>query len=471
MSNRLPDPKTNLSDWYQEIIHQAELADNAPVRGCIVIRPYGCDIWETIRNILDKKIKDTGHKNAMFPLLIPESFLKKEADHIEGFAPELAVVTHAGGKLLAEPLVVRPTSETIVHHMFAQWIKSYRDLPLLINQWANVVRWEMRPRAFLRTSEFFWQEGHTAHATEKEALDEVLLMLSIYKDLAENFLAIPVITGKKSEGEKFPGAITTYTFEGFMPDGKALQMGTSHLLSQSFAKAFDMKFQTKEGDVAYPWLTSWGTTTRLIGALVMTHGDKQGLVLPPRVAPIQVVIIPIYKTEAEREAVLLVAEKIKFSLAGKVRIYIDEDEQKTPGKKFYDWELRGVPVRLEIGPKDLAHEHAMVVDRLGIEKAPHPLKTIDTYLIQKLEALQKEMFDRATKRMKDMWVIQQNLDAIITASEWNFVQTGFCGSRECEAQLKPHKLSVRCLLNEKQVPNCCICSNPSASDCIVARSY
>ncbi len=471
MSNRLPDPKIDLSEWYQEIIHQAELADNAPVRGCIVIRPYGCSIWETIRNILDKKIKDTGHKNAMFPLLIPESFFKKEADHVEGFAPELVVVTHAGGKQLAEPLVVRPTSETIVHHMFAQWIKSYRDLPLLINQWANVVRWEMRPRAFLRTTEFFWQEGHTAHATQAEALDEVLMMLSQYKDLAENFLAIPVITGKKSEGEKFPGAVTTYTFEAFMPDGKALQMGTSHLLSQSFAKAFDMQFQTKEGELAYPWLTSWGTTTRLIGALVMTHGDIKGLVLPPRIAPIQVVIIPIYKTEAERETVLLAAEKIKLALDGKVRVHIDEDEHKTPGNKYYHWELKGVPIRLELGPRDLATDQVVVVDRLGIEKASHPLSTVAAYLVQKLELLQKEMFDRATKRMNDMRVVQHTLDAIITSSEWCFVQTGFCGSRECEAELKPNKLSVRCLIQDKQCPVCCICSKPSVTDCIVARSY
>ena len=471
MSKRLTDPKINLAEWYQEVIHQAELADNSPVRGCIVIRPYGCEIWETIKNILDKRIKETGHKNAMFPLLIPESFLKKEADHVAGFAPEIAVVTHAGGKQLAEPLVVRPTSETIIHYMFAQWIKSYRDLPLLINQWANVVRWEMRPRAFLRTTEFFWQEGHTAHATEKEALDEVLMMLSIYKDIAENYLAIPVITGKKSEGEKFPGAVTTYTFEGFMPDGKALQMGTSHLLSQSFAKAFEMQFQTKEGDLAYPWLTSWGTTTRLVGALVMSHGDIKGLVLPPRIAPIQVVIIPIYKTEAEREQVLIVAHKIKNELGDKARVFIDEDEHKTPGSKFYHWEMRGVPLRLEIGPRDLAEDQAIMTDRLDLEKVATPLQGIGRIIIEKLNTLQNELFARAKKRLENMKVVQHNLDAIITASEWSFIQTGFCGSRDCEAELKKSKLSVRCLIAEKSCEVCGICQKPSETDCIVARSY
>lgn len=471
MSNRLPDPKVNLSDWYQEIIHQAELADQAPVRGCVVIRPYGCEIWELIKDIVDKKIKATGHKNAIFPLFIPESFFKKEAEHVEGFAPELAVVTHAGGKLLAEPLIVRPTSETIIHYMFAQWIKSYRDLPLLINQWANVVRWEMRPRAFLRTTEFYWQEGHTAHATQEEAMTEVLLMLSEYKDLAENYLAIPVITGKKSEGEKFPGAVATYTFEAFMPDGKALQMGTSHLLSQSFAHAFDMKFQTKEGNVEYPWLTSWAVTTRLIGALVMTHGDIKGLVLPPRVAPIQVVIIPIYKTEAEREEVLLAAEKIKKSVGEKVRLFIDEDEHKTPGNKFYHWEMKGVPIRIEIGPRDLAKDSALMIDRLATAKTEVSLKDISRIIVEKLDSFQKELFNRAHARLQNMRVVQQNLDAIITASEWNLVQTGFCGSRECEAQLKPHKLSVRCLLQDKECAVCCICQKPSQGDCIVARSY
>lgn len=471
MSQKLPDIKTQFPEWYQEVIYKADLADQSPVRGCIVIKPYGCDIWESIRNILDKKIKDTGHKNAIFPLLIPESFLKKEADHVEGFAPELAVVTHAGGKALAEPLVVRPTSETMIHHMFAQWIKSYRDLPLKINQWANVVRWEMRPRAFLRTTEFFWQEGHTAHETQQEAKEEALLMLEQYRDLAENYLAIPVITGKKSEGEKFPGADTTYTFEAFMPDAKALQMGTSHMLSQSFCHAFDMKFQNKESQMAYPWLTSWGATTRLVGALVMTHGDEKGLVLPPRVAPIQAVIIPIYKTEDDKDAVLQAARTLQENLEGLVRVYVDDDEQKTPGNKFYQWELKGVPLRLELGPRDLAQQQVMMADRLGLEKRAVAFADLERVLLEKLEVLQKTLFEKAKKRLESQWLVECNLDKATELSENHVIQTGFCGSKECEKELKPRKLSVRCLLQDNQCPTCVVCHKPSVTDCIIARSY
>lgn len=471
MSQKLPDIKTQFPEWYQEVIYKADLADQSPVRGCIVIKPYGCDIWESIRNILDKKIKDTGHKNAIFPLLIPESFLKKEADHVEGFAPELAVVTHAGGKELAEPLVVRPTSETIIHHMFAQWIKSYRDLPLKINQWANVVRWEMRPRAFLRTTEFFWQEGHTAHETKQEAHEEALLMLEQYRDLAENYLAIPVITGKKSEGEKFPGADTTYTFEAFMPDAKALQMGTSHMLSQSFCHAFEMKFQNKEGHMAFPWLTSWGATTRLVGALVMTHGDEKGLVLPPKIAPIQAVIIPIYKTEDEKDAVLKAARTLQENLEGLVRIYVDDDEQKTPGNKFYQWELKGVPLRLELGPRDLANNQVMMADRLGLEKRSVPFAELERVIVSKLEGIQSALYQKAKKRLESQWLVECDLDKATILSEDHVIQTGFCGNKECEKELKPRKLSVRCLLQDNQCLECVVCRKPSVTDCIIARSY
>ena len=470
MSQKLPDITKNLPEWYQEIIYQAELADQSPVRGCIVIRPYGNDIWESIKGILDKKIKDTGHKNAIFPLLIPESFLKKEAQHIEGFSPELAVVTHAGGKELAEPLVVRPTSETMIHHMFAQWIRSWRDLPLKINQWANVVRWEMRPRAFLRTTEFFWQEGHTAHATYEEAHEEALLMLSHYKDLAENYLAIPVITGRKSDGEKFPGADITYTFEGFMPDAKALQMGTSHMLSQSFAHAFDMKFQDKEGKVSFPYLTSWGATTRLIGAVVMAHGDNKGLVLPPKIAPIQIVIVPIYKTEEEKNQVLSVAQTIKDQLSEQ-RVFIDTDDQKTPGNKFYHWELRGVPLRIEIGPRDLANNQVTIVDRLGTAKTQVTVDEVGTYVKLQLLSIQQVMFDKALERQKSQRIIKETLAEMITVAETNIIQTGFCGSRTCEAVLKQHTLSIRCLLDITTCGTCFNCKEPSKTDCIVARSY
>lgn len=471
MSAKLPDIKTKFPEWYQEVIRQAELADQSPVRGCIVIRPYGTDIWESIKSILDKKIKDTGHKNAIFPLLIPESFLKKEAEHIEGFAPELAIVTHAGGKKLAEPLVIRPTSETMIHHMFSQWIKSWRDLPLKINQWANVMRWEMRPRAFLRTSEFFWQEGHTAHATQEEAKEEALLMLNHYQDLAENYLAIPVIIGKKSEGEKFPGADATYTFEAFMPDAKALQMGTSHMLSQNFAKSFDMKYQDKDSKMAYPWLTSWGATTRLIGAVIMSHGDEKGLVLPSRIAPIQAVIIPIYKTDEEHNAVIKAAQKVADDLDGLVRVYIDDDNQKKPGSKFFHWEMKGVPLRLEIGPRDLEKKHAMVADRLGQEKAPVLFADMATVLPQKLEQFQTALFDRAQKRLNDMWIIKDKLDDIVAVSEGHVCQTGYCGSKECENMLKPKKLSIRCVMSDNSSKMCFGCDKKSVADIVVARSY
>lgn len=471
MSGKLPDIKTKFPEWYQEVVRQAELADQSPVRGCIVIRPYGTQVWESIKAILDKKIKDTGHHNAIFPLLIPESFFKKEAEHVEGFAPELAIVTHAGGKKLAEPLVIRPTSETMIHHMFAQWIKSWRDLPLKINQWANVMRWEMRPRAFLRTSEFFWQEGHTAHISKEEAKEEALLMLGHYQDLAENYLAIPVIVGQKSNLEKFPGADATYTFEAVMPDAKALQMGTSHMLSQSFAKSFDMKYQNKEGKLDYPWLTSWGVTTRLIGAVIMMHGDEKGLVLPPKIAPIQAVIIPIYKTDEQREAVLNAAYKIKNDLKDTVRVHIDDDEQKKPGSKFFHWEMKGVPLRLEIGPRDLEKEHAMVADRLGLEKAPVTFKDIERVLPAKLELFQAALYDRAKKRLDEQVVVKEKLDDIVAVSESSVGRTGFCGLDDCEKLLKPKKLSIRCVLSDNTLKLCFGCDQKSVNDVVVARSY
>lgn len=467
---KLPSIKTDLSSWYQEVISQAELADQSPVRGCIVIRPYGNEIWENIKAVMDGKIKATGCKNALFPLLIPKSFLEKEADHVEGFSPELAVVTHAGGKELAEPLVVRPTSETIIHHMFAQWIKSYRDLPLKINQWCSVVRWEMRPRAFLRTTEFFWQEGHTAHATHQEALEETLLRLEHYRDLAENYLAIPVMTGRKSEGEKFPGAVTTYTFEGIMPDGKALQMGTSHLLSQSFAHAFEMKFQNKEGGVSYPWLTSWGSTTRLVGAVVMAHGDDKGLILPPKIAPIQVIIVPIYKTEEQQELVMKTIQKI-ITQCPIIRFHIDTDDHKTPGNKFYHWELKGVPFRLEIGPRDIEAQQGVLVNRLTGEKEKVDFVTLDSNLTTKLEQFQKALYDRALEKRASLMTVQKTLADCIAHADTHFIKTGFCESRECEKVLKEHRLSIRCLLDSRELSLCYNCGNSSTTDCIVARSY
>ncbi len=467
----LPDIKTNFSDWYNEVIYQSELADHSPVRGTIIIRPYGTALWEEIRGILDKKIKDTGHQNAIFPLFIPESFLKKEADHIEGFAPELAIVTIAGGKKLEEPLVVRPTSETIIHYMFARWIKSWRDLPLKINQWANVVRWELRPRPFLRTTEFFWQEGHTAHATAEEADEEALLMLSEYVDLAQNYLAIPVIVGEKTESEKFAGAIKTYTFEGLMQDGKALQMGTSHRISQSFAKSFDMQFQNKDGKLEYPHLTSWGASTRLIGAVIMVHGDEKGLVLPPKIAPIQAVIVPILKKNTDNTAVLEAAKTMADQLAP-LRVHLDDDPSKSPGAKFYKWELRGVPVRIEIGPRDLENKQAMVSTRLG-KKMAVPLDEIGKTVKDLMIEIQKEMFDRAKKYLDSQWHKVAKLSEFgpVLEKEGGIYQTGYCGNPACEQELKKYKAFTRCLLKEKTFDSCFNCDQPSERDVIVAKAY
>ena len=472
MSEKLPDITKQFAEWYQDIVHQAELADHAPVRGCMVIRPYGYALWENIKGRLDQRIKETGHQNAAFPLLIPESFLKKEAQHVEGFAPELAVVTHAGGKELEEPLVVRPTSETIIHYMYAQWLKSYRDLPILINQWANVVRWEMRPRPFLRTTEFFWQEGHTAHETQEEAHKEALLMLNEYVDLALNWLAIPVIAGVKSEKEKFPGADKTYTFEGVMQDGKALQMGTSHLLSQNFAVSFNMTFQDRNGNLAHPFLTSWGATTRLVGAVVMVHGDQKGLILPPKIAPIQVVIVPILK-KGEEQLVLDAVNRIKESLKG-IRVHVDADDQKTPGAKFYHWEMKGVPLRIEIGPRDLAQNQIVATDRLGLGKKIIALDNCAQEIPALLETIQKEMFVRAQQKQQSLWHKAAKLADFGPILEQNngIYQTGWCQQRQCEDVLREYKATTRCLLeNQKTFEQCFNCNAASKGDVIVAKSY
>jgi len=470
----LPNIKTDFSDWYNEVIYQAELADQSPVRGSIVIRPYGYAVWEQIRDQLDKRIKETGHQNAAFPLLIPESFLKKEAKHVEGFAPELAVVTYAGGKKLDEPLVVRPTSETVIHYMFAKWIKSWRDLPLKINQWANVVRWEMRPRAFLRTTELFWQEGHTAHATYEEAKHEAEMMMDEYVSLAQDWLAIPVIKGHKSEHEKFPGADLTLTFEAMMQDGKALQMGTSHLLSQNFAKSFDMKFQDTEGNVAYPYLTSWGVTTRLVGAVVMTHGDEKGLVLPPKVAPIQLVIIPIFRSEEDKVKVMSAVAGLEAQLKAQgVRYTIDNDMQKSPGAKFYKWELKGVPLRLEIGPRDVANGNVVIADRIGLAKDIVPMDHAIEAIEDKLKELQSELFKRAQARLRGMWHKAEKLADFGPRMEKDggLYQTGWCKEPACEQELKKYKAFTRCLLQEKTMDRCFNCEKPSVVDVLVAKAY
>lgn len=470
--NTLPSQQQDFSQWYNEVVFQAELADHAPVRGCMVIRPYGMAIWELIRDQLDARIKATGHQNAAFPLLIPQSFLTKEAEHVEGFAPEVAVVTHAGGEKLEEPLIVRPTSETIIHYMFAQWLRSWRDLPLKINQWANVVRWEKRARPFLRTTEFYWQEGHTAHETESQALDEALLMLYEYKNLYENYLAIPVIEGRKSDAERFAGADRTYTLEGIMADGKALQLCTSHLISQNFAKAFGMKFQDREGGIAYPYLTSWGFTTRSIGAVIMTHGDDKGLILPPAIAPFQVIIIPICKADNAAE-VMGVVSSLVAQLAGKVRLHVDDREQLTPGAKFYQWELKGVPLRIEIGKKDIVAGQVTAVSRVTGVKESISLETAAEQIPAKLTEIQQQLFKRAKERL------QSNLHHGDSLSEFGprmeehngAYITGWCLRAECEQKLREYKGTSRCLPGTHEHKVCFACGQPSVTDVLVAKAY
>ncbi|RLE29723.1 proline--tRNA ligase, partial [Candidatus Acetothermia bacterium] len=386
----------DFAQWYNEIVRRAELADYTPVRGCMVIRPYGYALWENVQAALDRRFKETGHVNAYFPLFIPYSFIQKESEHIEGFSPQLAVVTHGGGEKLEEPLVVRPTSETIIGHLYAKWINSYRDLPLLINQWANVVRWEMRPRLFLRTTEFLWQGGHTAHATPEEAEEEALRMLDVYADFAENEAAIPVIKGRKSESEKFPGAVRSYTIEGMMGDRKALQMGTSHNLGQNFAKAFDIQYLDRNNQLQYCWTTSWGVSTRLVGAIVMVHGDDQGLILPPRLAPIQAVVVPIYKDREERSRVLEFADRVVGELKGAVRLKVDDRDEYTAGWKFNEWELRGVPLRIEVGPRDVAAEQVVLARRDVPGKAGKwtvPLARLAEEVPKALEEIQKALYE------------------------------------------------------------------------------
>jgi prolyl-tRNA synthetase len=481
MSTEKITPRSqDFSAWYNEVVQRAELADYAPVRGCMVIRPYGYAIWENLQRELDRRFKATGHKNAYFPLFIPLSFIQKEAEHIAGFSPELAIVTHGGGEQLAEPLVVRPTSETIIGYMFKQWIKSYRDLPLLINQWANVVRWEMRPRLFLRTLEFLWQEGHTAHATEEEAEEEALRMLNIYVDVAQNEAAIPVIAGRKSESEKFAGALRSYTIEAMMGDKRALQAGTSHNLGQNFAKAFEIQYLDKNNQLQYCWTTSWGMSTRMIGAIIMTHGDDQGLILPPRLAPIQVIVVPIWKSgnHDEKAKVLEGVERIKRALGERVRLEIDAREEHSPGWRFNEWELRGVPLRIEIGPKDIAKDQVVLARRDTGEKFAIPQEQLAERVSLLLDEIQKNLFERA-KRFRDENTFE--LDDYEKFKEFmegegsrGFVRAYWCGERECESQIKAEtKASTRCIPFEQPGrPGRCIrCGKAAKEQAIFAKAY
>lgn len=479
-SEKLTPRSQDFSAWYNEVVQRAELADYAPVRGCMVIRPYGYALWENLQRELDRRFKATGHKNAYFPLLIPMSFIQKEAQHIEGFSPELAVVTHGGGEQLAEPLVVRPTSETIIGYMFKQWIKSYRDLPILINQWANVVRWEMRPRLFLRTLEFLWQEGHTAHATEEEAEEEALRMLNIYVDVAQNEAAIPVIAGRKSESEKFAGALRSYTIEAMMGDKRALQAGTSHNLGQNFAKAFEIRYLDKNNQLQYCWTTSWGMSTRMIGAIVMTHGDDQGLILPPRLAPIQVIVVPIWRSgnEDEKSRVLEGVARIKRALGERVRLEVDAREEYTPGWRFNEWELRGVPLRIEIGPKDIQKDQVVLARRDTGEKLTISQDQLAERVPVLLEEIQKNLFERAKKFRDENTVELSDYEKFKEFMEGEgsrgFVRAYWCGSGECEAKIKEEtKATTRCIPFEqpKKPGRCIYCGKDAKEQAIFAKAY
>jgi prolyl-tRNA synthetase len=479
-SKALTTRAADFSAWYNEIIARAELADYSPVRGCMVIRPNGYAIWEQMQQALDRMFKDTGHQNAYFPLFIPQSFLSREAEHVEGFAPETAVVTIGGGKVLEEPLVVRPTSETIIYSMYAKWIQSYRDLPLLINQWANVVRWEMRTRLFLRTTEFLWQEGHTAHATEAEAEAETRQMLGVYRTFAEEWMAMPVITGRKTDSEKFAGALRTYAIEALMQDNKALQAGTSHNLGQNFARAFEVTYQTSEGSIDYVWNTSWGVSTRLIGGLIMTHSDDSGLVCPPRLAQWQVVIVPIHRTDDERGGVLEVAEKLLKELrAAGIRTHLDAREGVKPGAKYYEWEGRGVPFRLEIGPRDVASGSAMLARRVGAKKEPVPMAGIVARLETEMTAMQAALLTAARDRREAGSLRGATKDEFIARMEGagGFVYAGFCGSERCEAEIKEQtKATIRVLPDEEfrspTAPSTCMwCGAGSVAEAVWARAY
>lgn len=460
MVKKLTPMSEDFNQWYTDIIQEAQLADYSPVKGTMVIRPYGYALWEHIQSYLDQRFKDTGHQNAYFPLFIPKSFIQKEAEHVEGFSPELATVTHAGGKELEEPLIVRPTSETIINHMFSKWIKSHRDLPMLINQWANVVRWEMRTRLFLRTSEFLWQEGHTAHQTKEEATEEALQMLDIYEEFTQNIAAVKVIKGTKSEIEKFAGAKVTYSIEAMMLDKKALQAGTSHELGQNFSKAFEIQFSDENNELQHPYQTSWGVSTRLIGMIIMAHGDDKGLKLPPALAPIQVVVIPIIPKNSNPDEILKASTEIEDSLQG-VRVELDDRSEVSPGFKFNEWELKGVPVRIEIGPKDI-EKGSVVVARRDVDdsKSEVLIENLATEIPELLDKVQNDMLNSSELFLSENTHHVDDMDSLIQQLTENdgFVSCYWVEDKEDELKIKElTKATIRCYpienTDEKQSVN------------------
>ncbi len=490
MAKDLTSRQENYSQWYNDLVTKADLAENSAVRGCMVIKPYGYAIWEFMRDALDKMFKDTGHVNAYFPLFIPKSFFSKEASHVEGFAKECAVVTHYrlknnpdGSGVVVDPearleeeLIVRPTSETIIWDTYRNWIKSYRDLPILVNQWANVVRWEMRTRLFLRTAEFLWQEGHTAHATREEAMAEARKMLEVYAEFAEKYMALPVIKGIKSANERFAGAEETFCIEAMMQDGKALQAGTSHFLAQNFAKAFDVKFLNKENKLEYVWATSWGVSTRLMGALIMSHSDDNGLVLPPKIAPIEVVIVPIYKTDEQKESVLEYCAELKKRLENRrMRVKFDDRDTQKPGFKFAEWELKGVPVRIAAGPRDVENNSVEIARRDTLEKSTTTIDNIEDYITNLLEEIQNNIFQKALDFRQSRTVKADTWEEFKEQIENSmFVYAHWDGTPETEQKIKEEtKATIRCIpLDDDYEDGKCIYSGqPSKRRVIFAKAY
>jgi len=465
--------EVDFSQWYTDVIKKTDLVDYAPIKGFMVIKPYGYAIWENIQSYMDKKFKETGHKNCYFPLLIPESLLQKEADHVEGFAPEVAWVTHGGDEELAERLCIRPTSETIICEMYSRWLKSYRDLPFLYNQWCNVVRWEMSTRPFLRTSEFLWQEGHTLHETYEEAEEETLQMLDIYRETAEELLAMPVVVGQKSEKEKFAGAYVTYTMEAMMHDGKALQAGTSHNLGQHFTKAFDITYSDRNGELKYPYHTSWGVSTRLIGGIIMTHGDNRGLVLPPGVAPVQVVIVPI---ALHKEGVLDKAQEIFDQLKDKFRVELDDRENYSPGWKFNEWEMKGVPIRIEIGPRDMEKNQAILFRRDELEKEAVSLDDLERAIEKLLQDINNNLLYKAKTMRDERTYIIKTFDEMEEAMDirLGFVKAMWCGETECEENIKDKTgVTIRCIPFEQENlgDKCAFCDRKAKHMVYLAKAY
>jgi prolyl-tRNA synthetase len=473
----LPKQSEDFPSWYVEVVKRAGMAEHGLAKGTMVIKPHGYALWEAIQKALDDRFKATGHENVYFPLLFPEKLLSKEAEHVEGFAPQVAVVTHGGGEKLEEPLVIRPTSEAVIWSTYSNWVQSYRDLPLLYNQWCNVLRWELRTRLFLRTSEFLWQEGHTAHASGPEAVEETLRMLEVYHEVCEDVLAMPVYPGRKSPSERFPGAIETYTIEALMRDRRALQSATSHFLGQNFARAYDVQFLNRDGALEYAWATSWGMSTRIIGGLIMVHGDDSGLRLPPEVAPVQVVIVPIYRSDDEAAAVLPVARALSASLAGDgIRSRVDDRDQHRPGFKFSEWELKGVPVRIEIGPRDVEAGQVVLVTRTSGEKRTLPVGEASATMASVLRHIQRELYDDAfafrdanTHDAHDYAELRAGLEA-----EAGFWVGAWCGNTACEQKVSQDtKATVRFLPIEPEDPDaaCVVCGRPGVDKAAWARAY